>query len=243
MSLFKTNAPFYQSLDPEHPVSKKITAAMRWYSPQFSPKDVPRFCDLASLCENPEVFTAVVNVLAERYRGFARKVTHIAGYESRGFILAAPLAIALGVPCIMLRKCGKNCGVLVVSSELKKEYTETNPETMSLRVGSIKPGDNVILIDDLLGTGGTAITGFEVVLGLGASVAEFVSLTELGNLNGVQKIRAAQGGRFAEIPVFTLVDLSSIGEANQADPKGFTEKSRIVPLNEAEAIRQKYNLV
>ena len=104
-------------------------------------------------------------------------------------------------------------------------------------------GDNVVLVDDLLATGGTAVTGFELVVGLGATVAEFASITELKCLDGVGHIRRYQGARFKDVPVFTLLDFDTITEEKNADPVGFTEESRIVGVEHAEALRVKYNLV
>eukprot|EP00760_Papus_ankaliazontas_P034361 PhM_4_TR7148/c0_g1_i1/m.39058/K00759/APRT, apt; adenine phosphoribosyltransferase len=232
------------SLDPACESSKRVANVIRWYSPDFSPKDVPRFCDLASICENPEVFRLVIDIFVERYKAAGKEgPTHIAGYESRGFILAAPIAYALGIPCIMLRKCGKVPGVLSVSSEFHKEYSESQAETMSLRVGSIKKGDRVVLVDDLIATGGTAVTGFELVYGLGAEVFEFAAITELPSLHGVKNIHCADGGKYKDISVFTMLSFESITEKSCADPVGWPQgKSRVVPLGEAEEVRAQYNL-
>ena len=240
--LYKDLGPNYQCLNPAHPYSQEIAKSIRTYTKKFSPKDVPQFVDLASICENPKVFKTVVDVLVARYRAFSKPVTHIAGYESRGFLLAAPVAIALGVPCLMLRKCAKNCGVLVVSDELHKEYTEAVAETMTLRVGCVKEGDNVVLLDDLMATGGTAVTGFQLVMGLGASVAEFATITELKGLQGVANIRGKEGGKYVDIPLFSMIDEESITVANNSDPKDYKEESRVIHLKRAEEVRRTYNL-
>ena len=79
---------------------------------------------------------------------------------------------------------GGSPGVLAESAGYTKEYAEAKADQMCLRVGCISPGDNVVLIDDLIATGGTALAGFELVQGMGAKVAEFAAVTCLPGLHG-----------------------------------------------------------
>ena len=166
-------------------------AVLRWYGPEFSPKAVPRFYDVSGLTEDPAVFRQVVDVFVSRFKLLKPPVTHIAGYDARGFLLAAPIALDMGVPCVLLRKDAKSPGVLAESAGYTKEYAEAKADQMSLRVGSISPGDNVVLIDDLIATGGTALAGFELVKGLGANVAEFAAVICLPGLDGKRRYAAA----------------------------------------------------
>eukprot|EP01052_Picozoa_sp_SAG31_P034453 SAG31_NODE_4029_length_3650_cov_1.509716_4_plen_187_part_00 len=105
--------------------------------------------------------------------------TVVVGYDARGFVLGPPIALALKLPFVLLRKAGKNPGPLVESSAYSKEYKEHQPDKMCVRLGSVLPKDRVLLIDDLIATGGTAISGFELCEALGASVHEFAAIIEL----------------------------------------------------------------
>lgn len=107
------------------------------------------FRDITPLLANGEAFARFVDGLATHYRGH---VDAVAGLESRGFILAAPLAVHLGLPLIVVRKGGKLPGpVLGVDYEL--EYGSAR---MELRAETVVPGQRVLVIDDVLATGGTA---------------------------------------------------------------------------------------
>ena len=130
-----------------------------------------------------------------------------------------PLALRLGIPFVLLRKDDKNPGVVVTSSGYGKEYTEAKPDTQSVRLGSIDQTSRVVLIDDLIATGGTAVSGFELVESIGASVYEFAAMISLPFLNGVQKIQQYNDGKFKDVSVFTLVDDSSIPDSACGDPK------------------------
>ena len=93
-----------------------IAKECRYYSPKFSPKAVPAFYDLSGLTENPTVFQDVINVFVERYRAQAAAgngPTVIVGYDARGFVVGPPIALALGIPFVLLRNAGKNPGPLV----------------------------------------------------------------------------------------------------------------------------------
>jgi len=223
-----------------------IANNLRYFSAAFSPKDVPKFYDISGLTENPEIFKKAVDIFAERYRNDPHGTggpTHIVGYDARGFLFT-PLALELGLPFVLLRKNGKNPGVVVTSNEYHKEYTETKADTMCIRLGSIKPGDRVVLFDDLIATGGTALSGFELISGLGAEVYEFASLICLPGLNGVEKIRTYEDGKFANVPVCTLVDDATIPETMCADPPAWPieELGRSVGFHNASELAEQHNL-
>ena len=108
----------------------------------------------------------------------------------------------------MIRKAGKLPGVLVSSGEYVTEYS--TDETV-MRFGAINESDRVVLIDDLIATGGTALAGFELCDQLGARVHEFAAMIELPFLNGVKKIHEYKDGKFKDVPCFTVVDSLTIG--------------------------------
>jgi len=220
---------------------------MTWYSPKFSPKDVPRFYDISGLTENPEAFKLAMNIFVERYRNDVHGTggpTAIVGYGARGFLFSY-IAIELGIPFVLLRKNQKMPGVIVESSPFHKEYKEAHSETFSLRIDAVKPGDRVVLFDDLIATGGTAIAGFELISGIGAEVYEFGSLVELPFLNGVQKIHEHENGKFKDVPVCTLCDDNIIGADQGKDSKEWPIDSlgRAVGYQEANELAKKYGFL
>jgi adenine phosphoribosyltransferase len=207
------------TLDPESDIAKDIAKAITWFSPQFSPKDVPRFYDISSITENPPIFSKIIDIMVAHYEAMgADKPTHVLGFDARGFLLGTPLAVRLGIPFVMLRKKEKSPGVLIKSTPYSKEYNEETADTMVLRRGAIGKGDRVVLVDDLIATGGTAISGFELVHGVGATVVEFSAIIEIPFCEGIKKIHEYAGGRFKDVPVFTLIHDDMIGEVNCADP-------------------------
>jgi adenine phosphoribosyltransferase len=152
----------------------------------------------------------------------------VAGFDARGFIFGPPIALALGLPFCMIRKAGKLPGVLVSSGRYETEYS--SDETV-MRLGSVSAGDRVLLVDDLIATGGTAIAGFELVDQLGAEVCELAAIIELPTLGGVEKIHAHAGGKYRDVSIFTVVHDSTIGAANCADPPAGTP--RVVAAQDA----------
>ena len=100
-----------------------------------------------------------------------------------------------------------------------------------MRLGSVTAGDRVVLIDDLIATGGTALAGFDLVDMLGASVHEFAAMVSLPFLDGVGKIHAYKDGTYKEVSCFTMVDDSSIGPEMCRDPPEGTP--RVVKAEEA----------
>lgn len=208
--------------------TKLISAHLPWYSSQYSPHDVPSFYDVSGLTEQPSVFQLTIDVLTARYNGLPENTapTAVAGFDARGFIFGPPLALALGLPFVMIRKAGKLPGVLVSSGQYTTEYS--TDETV-MRLGSVGAGDRVVLVDDLIATGGTAIAGFELVDRLGAQVIELASIVCLPGLKGVEAIHTHAGGKFKDISIFTLVDDATIGLEMCRDPPPGTP--RVMPAD------------
>ncbi|MDN6487803.1 MAG: adenine phosphoribosyltransferase, partial [Ancrocorticia sp.] len=126
-------------------------------------------------------------MLADRYRG---KVDAVAGLESRGFILAAPLAIALGVGMVTIRKAGRLPGP-VVGVDYDLEYGSARMEVQPF---TVEDGQRVLILDDVLATGGTANAAFNLVEQAGGVPVGLCVLIELVDLGG----RAALDGREIE---------------------------------------------
>ena len=133
--------------------------------------------DITPLLANGPAFAQEIKTIAEHYRG---KVDAVAGLESRGFILAAPLAIELGVGMITVRKAGK-LPPPVIGVSYTLEYGEAR---MEVNPDMVHPGNRTLIIDDVLATGGTARAAIELIEGSGGSVSGLVMLMELLALNG-----------------------------------------------------------
>ncbi|MEE6281110.1 adenine phosphoribosyltransferase [Georgenia sunbinii] len=148
--------------------------------PDF-PEPGVQFRDITPLLADGPAFAALTTALADRYRG---AIDAVAGLESRGFILAAPLANALGIGMITMRKAGRLPGP-VLSVDYSLEYgtarLEVQPQTVA-------PGARVLIIDDVLATGGTAAAAIELVEAAGATVAGLTMLLELDALGGRERI-------------------------------------------------------
>ncbi|MDO5671960.1 MAG: adenine phosphoribosyltransferase [Actinomycetaceae bacterium] len=139
------------------------------------------FRDFTPLMADGDSFGALIDGLAKVYEG---KVDAIAGLESRGFILAAPLAKQLGVGVLPIRKSGKLPGpVLSISYEL--EYGQAR---MEIRPDSVPKGARVLIVDDVLATGGTAEAGAQLIESAGGIVVGICVLIELLDLKGQEKV-------------------------------------------------------
>jgi adenine phosphoribosyltransferase len=128
-----------------------------------------------------------LNYIAEEfYRTFGRaKVDAVAGIESRGFVVATALAMKFGTGMIMIRKAGKLPG-----KTLKKSYDiEYGSAVMELQNDAIVKGQNVLVADDLIATGGTAIAASQLMEQVGGRVAGFAFVIELGGLKGADRLR------------------------------------------------------
>lgn len=138
------------------------------------------FKDITPLLADGPAFRAVVAALAGAYDG----VDKVAGIEARGFILAAPVACELGSGFVPIRKHGKLPG----PSHAESYDLEYGTATIEVHQDAFAPGDRVLLVDDVLATGGTAAASAELVRRSGATVAGIVVLLELGFLNGRSRL-------------------------------------------------------
>jgi len=139
------------------------------------------FRDITPLIADPKAFAELISVLADRYRG---QVDSVAGLESRGFILGAPLAVSMGVGMLTVRKAGKLPGP-VVGVDYSLEYGSAR---MELQPFTVAPGQRVLVIDDVLATGGTANAAFELIEQAGGIPVGLCVLIELTALGGRRKL-------------------------------------------------------
>ncbi|RNL79203.1 adenine phosphoribosyltransferase [Nocardioides marmorisolisilvae] len=149
--------------------------------PDF-PKPGVLFKDITPLLADHDAFTATVQALAAagRDESGATVVDKVIGMEARGFILAAPVALALGVGFVPVRKAGKlPSATYAVSYEL--EYAQA---TLEMHTDALEAGDRVLLVDDVLATGGTAAATQKLVGYAGATVQALAVLMELSFLHG-----------------------------------------------------------
>jgi adenine phosphoribosyltransferase len=136
------------------------------------------FRDVTPLLRDAAALREVVAHFADRYRGEGIDV--VAGIESRGFIFGAPLAVELGVGFVPIRKLGK-----LPAAKIHLEYAlEYGTAALEMHVDAVSPGERVLLIDDLLATGGTARAAAHLVATQGGDIAAVAFLIELEFLSG-----------------------------------------------------------
>jgi len=149
--------------------------------PDF-PKPGILFRDITTLLQNPAAFREAVDTLLERYRGMQFDL--VAGIESRGFIMGTVLAYELGKGFVLIRKPGK-LPAATIAAEYSLEY---GTDRIEMHVDSVSAGQRVLLVDDLLATGGTMQAACNLVKQSGGEVAECSFLIELAGLNGRQRL-------------------------------------------------------
>ena len=155
------------------------------------PKPGILFRDITSLIENAEAFKATIDLLADHYRD--QGITKIVGTEARGFIFGAPVAYAMGLGFVPVRKPGK----LPWQTRSVEYALEYGTDRLEIHVDAVGPGDRVLVVDDVLATGGTAAATVGLVESLGATVVGLGFLLELDALEGRV--------RLGERPVESLV--------------------------------------
>jgi adenine phosphoribosyltransferase len=162
--------------------------------PDFPKKGIV-FKDITTLLKNAEAFRETIQVLCEPHR--ERKPDAIVGIESRGFIMGGAMAYELGVPFVPARKPGK-----LPAETLHEEYTlEYGKDAIEIHRDAIRRGMRVLIVDDLLATGGTASATVRLVQKLGGLVVGTAFLIELAFLNGRNLLK--------DIPIHALISYSS----------------------------------
>ncbi len=161
--------------------------------PDF-PKPGIMFKDITPLLANAEGFKQVIDLFVERYKN--QKLKAIVGVESRGFIFASALAYALNTGVVLIRKNGK-----LPAETIKQSYSlEYGQDHIEIHKDSILPGDSVLLMDDVLATGGTANASCELIRKMGAHLLEVAFVIELEFLKGRENLKGKE--------VFSLLQFS-----------------------------------
>jgi adenine phosphoribosyltransferase len=161
--------------------------------PDF-PKPGILFYDISTLLRDADAWQVAMGRMARAVSPYRPDL--LAGIESRGFLLAAPLALKLGLGFIMLRKRGKLPGA-VVAHDYALEY---GTDRLEIQADAVKPGQRVVIVDDLLATGGTLAAGIHLLRGVGAEVPAAAVIIELLFLGGRAKL---------DVPCETLVAYES----------------------------------
>jgi len=156
------------------------------------PKPGIQFRDITTLLKDPTGFAAAIDALVARYR--TTPISKIVAIESRGFLFGAPLAVALGLGFVPARKPGKLPG-----KTTGHDYTlEYGVDRIEIHDDAITAGDNILIVDDLLATGGTAHAAVSLVKKMGGRVVECAFLVDLPDLGGRARLEALG------LPVFAL---------------------------------------
>ncbi|HIG95033.1 MAG TPA: adenine phosphoribosyltransferase [Nanoarchaeota archaeon] len=165
--------------------------------PDF-PKPGILFKDVTTLFQSPKAMRKVIKILLRRYKN--QEIDVIAGIEARGFIVGAILANRLGKPFVPIRKKGK-LPYRTVSQTYILEY---GTDAIEMHMDAILPGQKVLIVDDLIATGGTALAACLLVEKLGGKVAECNFIIDLPDLKGSKKLQL-QG-----YSVFSVVDFPGV---------------------------------
>lgn len=164
--------------------------------PDF-PKPGILFYDISTLLADPDAWQVAMGRLAREVGKFQPDI--LAGIESRGFLVAAPLALKLGCGFVMLRKRGKLPG-----KTIRHDYAlEYGTDSIEIQENAIHEGQRVVVVDDLLATGGTMAAGVELLRRIGANVTGAAAIIELNFLTGRRRMQELQ------VPIASLVSYDS----------------------------------
>jgi adenine phosphoribosyltransferase len=172
---------------PEQYIMSHIRTVPNWPAPGV------QFRDITPLLSNPRVFRVLIDQFVHRY--FDVRPAVIAGLDARGFIIGSVLAYELNVGFVPIRKKGK----LPFSTVEETYELEYGSATVEIHTDAVRQGDRVVLIDDLIATGGTMMAGRKLLERLGAEVIEGAAIVDLPELNGSRKLRDSG------LALFTLV--------------------------------------
>ncbi len=155
-----------------------------------------QFRDITPLLQDPKVFRVMIDAFVHRYMERSQRPDVVAGLDARGFIIGAVVAYELGVGFVPIRKKGK-LPFTTVEETYELEYGSA---TVELHADAVHAGDRVLLMDDLIATGGTMMAGKRLLEKLGARVMEGAAIVDLPELGGSGRLRGAG------LPLHTLVD-------------------------------------
>lgn len=157
-----------------------------------------QFRDITPLLQDAKVFRVLIDAFVHRYMDPALRPDVVAGLDARGFIIGSVVAYELGVGFVPIRKKGR-LPFTTIEETYELEYGSA---TVQLHTDAVKPGQRVLLVDDLIATGGTMMAGKKLLEKLGATVTEGAAIVNLPELGGAAKLEAAG------LSLFTLLDFS-----------------------------------
>jgi len=155
------------------------------------PKQGIMFRDITTLLKDPLGMQLMVNELAQRYAG--KKIDKVAGIEARGFIVGAPLAYLLGTGFVPIRKKGK-LPAATIGHDYELEY---GTDRIEIHTDAISPGESVLLVDDLIATGGTAEAATQLIETVGGKILECAFVIDLPDVGGRARLEKRGYGVFA----------------------------------------------
>ncbi len=158
-----------------------------------------QFRDITPLLQDPKVFRVLIDAFVHRYMDKALRPDVVAGLDARGFILGSVVAYELNVGFVPIAQKGQAALHHRGRDLLELEYGSA---TVELHTDAVKPGDRVLLIDDLIATGGTMMAGRRLLEKLGATVTEGAAIVDLPELGGSARLKESG------LPLFTLVDFA-----------------------------------
>lgn len=162
------------------------------------PEKGVQFRDITPLLQNPRVFRVLIDAFVHRYMEAGMRPDVVAGLDARGFILGSVVAYELGLGFVPIRKKGK-LPFTTVEETYELEYGSA---TVELHTDAVQAGQRVLLMDDLIATGGTMMAGKKLLEKLGATVMEGAAIVDLPELQGSARLKEAG------LTLFTLVDFS-----------------------------------
>ena len=178
-------------IDPAAYVRNAIRSVPDW------PKPGVIFRDITPVLQDPRSFRVLVDLFVYRY--MRHRLDLVAGIDARGFILGSVLAYELNLGFVPVRKQGK-----LPYQTLAEEYTlEYGNATVEMHTDSVRPGQRVLLIDDLIATGGTMVAASKLLQRLGANVVEAAAIIDLPDLGGSKVVEAAG------LPVYTVCSFAA----------------------------------
>jgi adenine phosphoribosyltransferase len=157
-----------------------------------------QFRDITPLLQEAKVFRVLIDAFVHRYMDPSMRPDVVAGLDARGFILGAVVAYELNIGFVPIRKKGK-LPFTTVEETYELEYGSA---TVELHIDAVKPGQRVLLIDDLIATGGTMMAGKKLLERQGAIVMEGAAIVDLPELGGSQKLKDSG------LALFTLIDFA-----------------------------------
>lgn len=182
--------------DPAEYIRQTIRSVPDW------PKPGVMFRDITPVLQDPKSFRVLIDLFVYRYMG--QRLDLIAGIDARGFIVGSVLAYELNLGFIPVRKKGK-----LPSATVAEDYTlEYGNATVEIHADSIRPGQRVLLIDDLIATGGTMVAASKLLQRLGANTVEAAAIIDLPDLGGSKAVREAG------LSVFTACSFSEDDPGN-----------------------------